>query len=169
MSIDNKRFLEFSKPFIDGAKKVFETMVFTSLNPSRPTLKDDPVSKGDVSAVMGITGELTRDNVTADFKGMLVLSWPYDSYIKTASAMLMETYTEFSDEIADVGAEISNMIMGNAKKVLNPLGYSINMAIPSTVSGAGHSLKYPAGTVVVLIPMKCAHGEFFMELCYLDS
>ena len=169
MSDNLKNFIEFSKPFVSAAKNVFETMVFTSLNPGSPSIKSGKQSKGDVSAVLGLSGEVTKDGATRNYKAMLVLSWPYDTYFKCASAMLMEEFTEYDEECADVGGEIVNMIMGNAKRDLGEMGYSSNMAIPSMIEGQGHSINYPPGTTVVLIPISCTHGDMFMELCYSES
>ncbi|MCB9061774.1 MAG: chemotaxis protein CheX [Halobacteriovoraceae bacterium] len=165
----NKNFIEFSRPFIEAAKNVFETMVFTKLDAQKPGLKKNNISMGDVSAVLGLTGEVKMPDRESNYKAMLVLSWPYDTYFKVASAMLMDTFTEYNEEIADVGGEISNMIMGNAKRDLAELGYTSNMAIPSMVEGAGHTLKYPEGTTVIVIPITSAHGPFYMELCYRED
>lgn len=162
-------FIEFSRPFIEAAKNVFETMVFTKLDPQKPGIKQDNRSKGDVSAVLGLNGEVEKDGEKKPYRAMLVLSWPYDTYFKVASAMLMDTFTEYNDEIQDVGGEIANMIMGNAKRDLAGLGYSSNMAIPSMIEGKGHTIKYPDGTVVILIPINSAHGPMYMELCYSES
>jgi chemotaxis protein CheX len=162
-------FLEFSKPFIAAAKNVFETMVFTKLDAQKPQIKKDNLSKGDVSAVLGISGEIGEGDTKRNYKGMLVISFPYDTYYKVASAMLMDTFTEYNEEIADVGGEICNMIMGNAKRDLNGLGYTSNMAIPSMIEGPNHSIKYPDGTTVIIIPITSAHGPMFIELCYTES
>ena len=116
-------FIEFSKPFIDAAKNVFETMVFTKLEPQMPLIKQDNTSKGEVSAVLGLSGDLEKKGVKITYKAMLVLSFPYETYYKVASAMLMETYTAYGPDISDVGGEIVNMIMGNAKRDLKVLGY----------------------------------------------
>ncbi len=164
--VNAQKFLQFSRPFIEASKKVFETMVYTKLEPQKPTIKKDSISCGDVSAVLGLTGKIDVDGLETEYKAMLVLSWPYQTYFKIASAMLMETYTEYSTDIADVGGEIANMIMGNAKRELSEMGYSTNMAIPSMIEGERHTIKYPAGTTVIIIPIKSAHGDMFMELCY---
>ena len=82
--------------------------------------------------------------------------------------MLMEEYTEINDSNSDAGAEISNMITGNAKRYLTALGYKIEMSIPSTILGPNHEIKYPSGTFVVLIPIDSQHGRFYVELCYQD-
>ena len=43
----------------------------------------------------------------------------------------------------DLGGEIVNMVMGNAKRDLKAIGYSSNMAIPSMIEGKEHTIKYP--------------------------
>ena len=166
--MSNKRFLEFSKPFINATKGVFETMVFSKIAPSRPSIKQDTKSRGDVSAIMGINGSVKSGDSDKFFRGMLVFSWPYETYLKIASSMLMETFTEFNAENADVGAEIANMVMGNAKRDLRELGYKVDMAIPSMISGKDHCIVYPQNIVIVLIPLVATQGEFFMELCYTE-
>lgn len=166
---NQQSFIDFSRPFIDAGKNVFETMVFTKLEAGKPEIKKDYRSRGDISAVLGLTGNLQKNGTSKEYKAMLVLSWPYTTYYKIASAMLMETFTEYSNEIADVGAEIANMIMGNAKRELATMGYSTNMAIPSIIEGAGHSIKYPPNTTIVMIPLNSAHGPFFIEICYTEE
>ena len=167
--VNNGAFIEFARPFIDAAKNVFETMVFTKLEPQKPTIKNDNLSRGDISAVLGLTGKIERNGKERDFKAMLVLSWPYQTYFKIASAMLMETFSEYCEEIADVGGEISNMIMGNAKRDLATLGFKSNMAIPSMIEGKDHTIKYPPGTTIIMIPINSAHGNMYMELCFRDE
>ncbi len=168
MSVSSN-FIEFSKPFVEASKNVFETMIFTKLETQKPIIKKDSTSKGDISAILGVTGNLNKDGVEVPYKGMLVLSWPYETYLKVASAMLMETHTKYSSEIADVGGEISNMVMGNAKRTLAEMGYTSSMAIPSLIEGPAHNLTYPNGTTVILIPINSAHGPFYMEICYIED
>ena len=167
--MSHANFLEFSRPFIEAAKNVFETMVFTKLEPGKPQVKKDPTSCGDVSAVLGLNGVVTKDGEEKNYRAMLVMSFPYETYLKVAGAMLMEEYTEFNEEIRDVGGEITNMIMGNAKRELGGMGYTSNMAIPSIIEGSNHTIKYPDATTVILIPIKCAHGDMFIELCYAEG
>jgi chemotaxis protein CheX len=164
-----KRFIDFSKPFIDAAKNVFETMVYTKLEPQKPSIKEGNTSRGDVSSVLGLSGVYQDGDIKTPYKAMLVMAFPYDTYIKAASAMLMEEHTEYNDEITDVGGEICNMIMGNAKRDLKEMGYTTNMAIPSMIEGKNHSIHYPMKTEVVLIPIESDHGPLFIELCYSEG
>lgn len=165
MAGDNT-FIEFSKPFVEAAKNVFSTMVFCNIEPQKPSIKTDTFSKGDVTAVLGLSGELEKNGKSNPYRAMLVISFPYDTYFKVASAMLGEQYTSYHPDIRDLGGEIVNMIMGNAKRDLKSLGYTSNMAIPSMIEGKDHSIRYPANTTVILIPFETNHGKMYMELCY---
>ncbi len=162
-------FIEFSKPFISAAKNVFETMVFTKIETQKPTIKNDDVSRGDISAILGLSGEIEKNGSLSQYKAMLVVSFPYETYFKAASAMLGETYTSYVPDIHDLGGEIVNMIMGNAKRDLKTMGYTSNMAIPSMIEGKNHTIKYPSDTHIVLIPFNSDHGILFMELCYTEE
>jgi chemotaxis protein CheX len=164
--VADSNFIDFSRPFVDACKNIFTTMVGTPLEAQKPLIKSDSTSRGDITAVIGLSGELEKDGIKTPYKAMLVIAFPYETYFKVASAMLSETYTTNHPDIHDLGGEIVNMIMGNAKRDLKTLGYTSNMAIPSMIEGKSHSIKYPAGTTVVLIPFICAHGPLFMELGY---
>ncbi len=165
----NERFLTFSKPFVDAIKNVFSTMVFADLIPQPPQLrKAGEKAKGDISVVMGLNGNIKAGETLQPFKGMMVLSFATPVYLKVSSAMLMGEFKEYNDEIKDVGAEISNITTGNAKKVLRTMGYLIDMSIPSTVVGPNHEIQYPGNTQTVVIPFDSNHGAFVMELCYQD-
>lgn len=118
---------------------------------------------------MGINGVFKGDEGEKNFKGNLILSWPEESYIKSASAMLMEEYKEVTDEIADVGMEICNITMGNAKKVLSEKGYFIEMSTPTSVSGSKHKISVLEGVTTIVTPLKCSYGEFYIELNYEDN
>ena len=165
----DSHFLEFSKPFVDAVKNVFETMVLTKLETQKPIIKTDTVSRGDISAIIGLSGDIEKEGTGGHYKAMLVISFPYDTYFKVASAMLGETYTSYVPDIKDLGGEIVNMVMGNAKRDLKVLGYGSNMAIPSMIEGKGHTINYPSGTRMFLIPFISVHGQLFMELCYSED
>lgn len=162
-------FIEFSKPFIDATKNIFETMVFTKIEAQKPSIKADSIAKGDITAMIGLTGEVNKNGAIHNYKAMLVVSYPYETYFKIASSMLGEIYTSYVPEIFDLGGEIVNIVMGNAKRELMNLGYTTNMAIPSIVEGKNISIMYPAGTNIVLIPFSSPIGDFYMELCYTEE
>ncbi len=80
---------------------------------------------------MNITGELKGSPV----KGVFAVSWPESTYIKLASAMLMEDYTEICEENVDAGCELVNIIYGNCKPDLVENVYKVDMSIPMLARG----------------------------------
>jgi chemotaxis protein CheX len=166
--MSESHFVKFSKPFLDALKDTFEMMVQTNINPHSPSIKTNSVATGDISSMIGMNGVVEVDGETKDFKGLMVISFPEDIYIKLASRMLFEEYTEYCDEISDTGAEICNIVMGNAKNGLTSLGYKIEMASPSSVRGKDHEIKYPPKTTVISMKIGCDLGDFSLELCYQE-
>jgi len=165
----NQRYLAMCKPFIDAIKEIYATMLETELETGTPYLKTVNTSQGDYSAIMGINGHFENGNEKCNFKGSLVISWPEQTYIMSSCKMLMEDFTEYTDEIADVGLEIANMTMGNAKKVLNPKGYFIDMSTPTSIRGKGHQIGSEVTTTTIITPLKAPYGNIFVELNYKEA
>jgi len=164
-----KSFADFSRPFVVSAKKVFETMISPKFKAQRPSIKNDSKSVYDISASIGLAGEKNLGDSKVFYKSLLVLSFELNTYIKIANVMLGESYTEYNEEIQDVAGEITNMIMGNAKKDLVQMGYETNMAIPSIVFGKGHSINYLPSTTVITIPIEIDQGVICMDICYSEK
>lgn len=167
--MSDNSFVNFSKPFVDALRETFEMMVQTEITVHSPKLKENNVASGDITALIGMNGKVERDGNERDFKGLLAISWPEDMYVKLAGRMLFEEYTEYCEDIADSGAEICNIVMGNAKNSLTPFGYKIDMATPSTVRGKNHEIKYPPKTTVIEVIVSCDLGDFSLELCYQEN
>lgn len=167
--MSDNNFVNFSKPFLDALTETFDMMVQTKLTAHSPKIKTSNVANGDITALIGMNGTVEREDGLKDFKGLMAISWPEELYVKLAGRMLFEEYTEYCEDIADSGAEICNIVMGNAKSGLTPLGYKIEMATPSTVRGKAHEIKYPAKTTVIEIVLTCDIGNFSLELCYQEN
>lgn len=167
--MSQSNFVEFSKPFIDALKETFEMMVQTEIKPQNPKIKSSAVAHGDITAIIGMNGTVEKDGEEKEFKGLLALSWPEPLYVTLAGRMLFEEYTEYNDEIADSGAEIANIVMGNAKGQLANIGYKIGMASPTSIRGKGHEIKYPPNTTVIEITIGTDVGDFSLEICYQEG
>lgn len=163
-------FAQFSKPFIDALNETFRTMLQTEVKIHTPKLKTSSIANGDITSMIGMNGTLTsvKTGQTEPFAGLLALAFNEDVFIKLASRMLMEEYDQYCDEISDAGSEICNIIMGNAKNGLTPLGFKIEMASPSTVIGKNHQLKYPPKSKIIEITCSSEFGDFMLEICYQE-
>ncbi len=165
----NKRYIDFCKPFIESITDIYETMMSVELNAEKPEISDGSKAIGDISSMMGISGVYEGNGLKKSFKGNLMISWSMDSYVKTASAMLMEDFTDYNDEIADVGMEICNITMGGAKAVLNTKGYLIEMSIPTSMRGKELQYKPQEGVVTISTILNSTIGPVCISLNYEDE
>ncbi len=162
-------YLKFSKPFIDALRETFKVMVNTNITPHSPKLKSDSKAKGEVTAMIGMNGTVMKDGKEQAFNGLIAFSFSKEVYLKIASAMLMQEFKDYHEDMEDTGAEIANIVMGNAKKVLATQGYKIGMSTPTRVKGKDYEIKYPANTVVIETTISSDHGEFMFDICYRES
>lgn len=163
-----ENFLKFAHPFIQAAKNTFKTMVQTEITFHSPTIKKGSFGSGDITAIIGMNGELTKSSTPKQFEGVLALGFKEDVYIKIASKMLMEEYKVWCEDIADTGAELCNIILGQSKAELAKLGLKLALTTPTTIRGKDLDMRPPNGSIIVETKVQCELGEFSMDICYQD-
>jgi chemotaxis protein CheX len=161
-------FLKFSAPFIKSTKKTFLTMVNTEIQMHSPQIKTNNLSGADITALIGINGTYKNSGKDQEFRGLLALCFSKDIYLKIASRMLGEDYTELVPEIADAGPELANIILGSSKQELLDLGIKLQLTSPSSIKGIDHEITYPKGATVMRTTVTCDLGDFYLDLCYQD-
>ena len=144
-------------PFIDATLHVLETMASTRAMPGKPYLKKDKVARGDVSGVIGLTG---------DVKGTISVSFNEKCILSIVSLMFGEEIIKLNEEIQDAVGEITNMISGQARQKLEELGLSLNAAIPTVVMGKGHSITHITNHQIIAVPFNTDKGTFTIEVCF---
>lgn len=147
---------DFINPFLDSTIKVLEIQAQTKALPGRIYLKQGPKLTGDVSGVIGIVSDA--------FNGSVVISFPEGTFLKIVSRMFGEEHTVLTKEIEDGAAELTNIIFGQAKIILNDKGYGIKTALPSVITGKDHSVAATVKGAVVVIPFETDVGPFFIEV-----
>ncbi|NVM23533.1 MAG: chemotaxis protein CheX [Desulfobacterales bacterium] len=144
-------------PFIGATVRVLETMAFTKAAAGKPYLKKDEVARGDVTGIVGLTGEV---------RGTLSVSFTAKSIMPIVTNMLGEEIKELNDEIKDAVGEITNMICGQARRKLEELGRSLMAAIPTVIMGENHTVAHVTSSPIIAIPFSTENGEFTIEVCF---
>ena len=144
-------------PFINATLNVLETMASIKAESGKPYLKKDDVARGDVSGVIGFTGEKSG-TVSVTFDELCIL--------KIVSNMFGEEMKEINNEIADAVGEITNMISGQARKELEEIGNVFQGAIPSVITGKNHKLESVTEGPKIAIPFKTKAGNFTIVVCF---
>lgn len=144
-------------PFIEATLHVLKTIAFTQAAAGKPFIKKDSVARGDVSSVIGLTGEVS---------GTVSVSFSEASILVIVSKMFGEEIKEINEEITDAVGEIANMISGQARQQLEKMGRSLKAAIPTVITGKNHAVAHLTKHPVIAIPFKTDHGEFTIEVCF---
>jgi chemotaxis protein CheX len=148
--------VRFINAFIDGTIDVLKTMAFIEPRPGKPYLKKETAAQGDVSAIIGLTG---------DAKGSLALSFSAGSIIKIVSNMLGEDIKEVNADVRDAVGEITNMVSGVSRKCLESQGFNVVAAIPTVVAGKDHTIRHVMGGPSIIIPFETDYGSFVVDVC----
>lgn len=142
-------------PFIKATLNVLGTMAFVKSEAGKPYLKKDTVAQGDVSGVVGFTG---------DANGTVAVTFDELCILKIVSNMFGEEMTEVNDEIADAVGELTNMISGQARKELEEIGKVFQGAIPTVITGKSHKLESMTKGPKIAIPFETEFGNFTIEV-----
>jgi len=149
--------VKYINPFISATLHVLETLAHIKAEPGKPFVKKDKVARGDVTGVIGLTGK-ARGTVSVSFSEKCILA--------IVSGMFGEEMKELNEEIRDAAGEISNMISGQARRMLEEMGLSLSAAIPTVIMGKNHSLSPITTYPVIAIPFKTGHGDFTIEVSF---
>ncbi|RPJ82671.1 MAG: chemotaxis protein CheX [Deltaproteobacteria bacterium] len=143
-------------PFINATINVLQTMAFIKCKAEKPYLKKDDVAKGDVTGVIGITGESN---------GTIAVTFEEETILKIVSNMFGEEMKQLNSEVADAVGELTNMISGQARRELEENGKVFEAAIPSVVSGKNHQITHYTDGPKIAIPFITDGGRFTIEVC----
>jgi chemotaxis protein CheX len=99
--------------------------------------------------------------------GSVALSLTLSAIRAISRSLLGYEITSIDKEAADLVGELTNMLVGGAKRILREKGYDFDMQIPQLLRGDGHEIihHYPGQTV--LLPFKLNQDEFYIELNFI--
>jgi len=148
---------EFINPFLEATVSVLKTMASVDPVPGKLYVKKDNCAVGDISGIVGITGEA---------EGSLCITFSKGCILHVISKMFGEEQKEITDEVKDAVGELTNMISGDSRRRLQEIGHSFAGAIPTVVSGPGHEVKHISKGPILSIPFTTVAGDFLVEVCF---
>lgn len=146
-----------SDALLDGAKEVFETMIFMDIEDTT-----DPDWK--------IEGETLLGSITFQdgIEGCLAICCEIPCAETIAKNMLgMDPDEEIGkDEVSDAMGEVANMLMGSLKSRLHDSAGDLHVSIPTVVSGRELQNSLGDGSSRVSLKVNI-EDEYFAELSLL--
>jgi chemotaxis protein CheX len=152
--------VKFINPFLKGTIEVLTKMAFVEPRPGKVYLKKTALAHGDVSGIIGITGDMI---------GSLAISFGENCICHLVGSMIGESYAEANREVFDGVGEITNMISGVARTHMEKEGLHVYAAIPSVVYGKNHTITHVLKSPSIVIPFSTDHGTFVVDVCIKRS
>lgn len=146
-----------AKPFVKATKDVLTAMASLEVSAGTPFVKKDNIAHGDVSAVIGITGEKN---------GTFSISFDRKTAVFLVKQMLGDEVEDIVRDVQDAVGEITNMISGQARAGLADMGLKLQGSTPSVIMGDNHSIAHMTSSLAVAIPFSCEAGTFTLEFCF---
>lgn len=115
------------------------------------------MARGDVSAVIGITG---------DKQGTFSISFDRKTAVHIVKQMLGDAIEDILQDVQDAMGEITNMISGQARVGLADMGLKLQGSTPSVIMGDNHTIAHMSSAVAIAIPFSCEAGTFTLEFCF---
>jgi chemotaxis protein CheX len=148
---------EIARPFVKAVREILDTMAGISATAGKPYVKEDHVAKGDVSAIVGVTG---------DKVGTISVTFTRSCAIALVRGMLGDDVHDILQDTQDAVGEVTNMVSGQARAGLRALGISLQGSTPTVIVGDGHVIRHISPSPVVAIPFASKDGEFTVEFCF---
>lgn len=138
---------------------IFSSMVRLEIVAGTPVIKQNNIAKGAASGLIGMKAD--------GASGSVALSLTLATIRKISFGMLGEEFTSVDKEAADLVGELTNMLVGGAKRIMSEKGYDFDMHTPQLLMGEGHEIvhHYPGQTV--LLPILLGQYEFYIELNFV--
>ena len=149
--------IEIAKPFIKATISVLSMMAMIEPKPGKPFVKKDNTAEGDVSAVIGFTG---------DKNGSISVSFSKKTAVALVKAMLGDDVEDIVQDAKDAVGEVTNMISGQARSGLSEMGLNFQGSTPSVIMGDNHTITHVSKSAVMAIPFSTPHGDFTVEFCF---
>src|SRR3569832_1054656 len=97
---------ELINPLLEAILDVLSTMAQREAKPGRPTLKQDDAAHGDVTGLIGMTGEQAR--------GSLAVTFSVRAFLDICRRMLGEESITIVASVTDLVGVITYMVSGGA-------------------------------------------------------
>lgn len=149
--------MELAKKIVETTEEIFNTMIFMEVSADVPLEPGKQNLGCHISAMIGLSG---------GFSAMLSLHCPKTVGLAISGAMLDMEIKEIDADVKDALGEIANMVAGGLKERFAAEDITLELAIPTAISGKSYTIASPTRSNRVIIPFNIEAGQFFIEIKY---
>ncbi|MDH5545830.1 MAG: chemotaxis protein CheX [Gammaproteobacteria bacterium] len=150
----------FHETLIDSLNNVFTLMMKIEPKFGQWQEKADDKTLGDITGVITVGGN--------GVQGSLAVSLSQSLILELTKRMLFVQTDRIDETATDLAGEITNMVIGGAKSLVDDRGFRTDMSVPSMISGMRKSLQHHINAPITYIPVETEIGPLWIETCFQE-
>ncbi len=151
---------ELINPFITSTSNVIATMATMDISQGEP-LECEELPPADVTGILNM--------VSDSVEGVLAVSFPKSVIFELTKRLVGIEPTDIDEIVEDMVGDITNMVYGGAKTILDDEGYNFDMAIPNVVHEPDINIDFPTDSMVAAVTFKTEVGDFYVLISFEGS
>ncbi len=136
--------------------------VFTTMLGMDPAMGEAKVERGGPGPTDGVVALV---GLAGGCVGIGGLACSGETACRLSSRMLLTEIESVNEEVLDVVAELTNMIIGGLKTAIEKQAGPMALSIPSVVFGRNFTTRAKGSSEWTRIPFTCADGDFEVHIC----
>lgn len=153
----------YINPVLKSIVNVLSMMAQTTPEPGKPVIKEGDRARGVVSGLISMKGESNKGEKAS---GSLALTFSKPAILDIYKKMMHEDKDEVDEMVQDLVGELSNMVLGGAKGILEGEGHHFGLSLPEVLAGEDHVIPHTVEGTKVILPFTTDAGEFYVEICF---
>jgi chemotaxis protein CheX len=154
---DNALHQKLSSAIITATEEVFATMLGLELEVQPPYFDSKEARPTD--GVVGLIGLAGR------WVGTGSIACSAELACKISSQFLMAEYTAVDQDVLDAVAEVTNMIIGNVKTLIEEELGPMGLSIPTVIFGRNFTTLTIGTNDWTIVPFQCGDEKLEVNLC----
>lgn len=149
--------LELIDPFIKSASNVLTTMGSMEATHSDPVVcKELPPT--DVTGILNM--------VSDSVEGVLAVSFTKPVIFELTKRLIGISPTDIDEDVKSLVGDITNMVYGGAKTILDDEGYNFDMSIPTVIQELDINIDFYKNSSVVVTTFETEVGKFYIQISF---
>jgi len=149
---------EVISAFREATFAVFQKMLDAAVACGEAQTTREVLANHCVTGIIGLTGGMAGD---------VIIRFDEEVAMEATGLLLGETPSEFDNNVVDAVGELTNMIAGGAKGMLEQ--YNMSLALPTVIFGRGHRVGFRSGVQPVTLPFTTDWGGFCVDLGLIEA
>jgi chemotaxis protein CheX len=149
--------LELITPFITATSNIFTTMAAMETTQGE-ALECKDLPPADVTGIL----HMVSDRV----EGTLAVSFTKPVIFELTKRLVGIEPTDIDDVVKDMVGDITNMVYGGAKTILDEEGYNFDMAIPNVIQELDLNVDFPYEDLVAIVTFTTEVGNFYVLISF---